>query len=599
MKIVRDTLFASLFVLLAAGCSTLRQDDPEKKVRAFLETFQQDLTKPDDVVLSAFHVKQSREAVLSVLDILRNKDPFIVCDAPMSNARIVFEQELVKVEVPATFRVKELKSDETASFMLVLWLTPTDNGFQITQLEGETFYQTFLKIKNSTQWEAEQKLAVQERLWIYENARKLEEMFDSVIWYTTYGQENYYYVVNGHWENYFLDYDSRDEKNTNVRMGLVNGNGESVIPVDYDLIGTIAFEENDLVEVIKEGKSGYFSIKWKQLVVEPRYDLIIPYGLDDVWAIVKQDTTIGWLDGKFQYQAGFPSQRVKRWFNDFEFLKRNIRLSATNTSFCEIPSPDHTGDGIIIPSSYLSKYGIFDEIEGGISTTRVPMNGWTEYKETRGSFFETVSRNISAVVTSIRERYLEGREEFYDSNTILFVNNQHDTLAISTLSGAEVTLHAIDSTLLEVRTPHDYWFGENEAADELNLYHHAYFDIAGAGDVIPMHSDRLFPQTQFVRLDSSYLTGEFIVYNSTLEKEEPTSFLSVNTITFMRDEILASYGYSFQDTEKTEHFQRIGNWYVPRYKNVEEFEENMTDIDKYNLAFLNKILTALPPRNPA
>ena len=316
-------------------------------------------------------------------------------------------------------------------------------------------------------------------------------------------------------------------------------------------------------------------------------------------AVVKQDTTFGWLNREFQYQTGFPSARVERWFNDFEFLKRNIRLAASNTSFCEIPSPQHTGNGIIIPSSYLSKYGIFAEIEGGISTTSVPINGWTEYKETTGSFFETVTENISAVVTSIRERYLEGREEFYDSNTILFVNSQHDTLGISTLRGTEVSLHPIDSNLLEVRTPHDYWFGENEAGDESNLYSHSYFVIASTGQVTQLHSDRLYPQTQFVKLDSSYLSGNFLVYNSTLEKEIPTSFLSVNTITFMRDEILASYGYSFREKEKTEHFQRIGNWYMPRYSTVEEFEGSMTDIDKYNLTFLNKILGLIKPATPA
>jgi hypothetical protein len=314
-----------------------------------------------------------------------------------------------------------------------------------------------------------------------------------------------------------------------------------------------------------------------------------------VWAVVKQDSTFGWLNRDFQYQSGFPSVQVERWFNDFEFLKRTIRLAASNTAFCEIPSPKFTGNGIIIPSTYLSKYGIFDEIEGGISTTSVPINGWTEYKETTGSFFETVTENISAVVTSIRERYLEGREEFYDSNAILFVNSQHDTLGISFLSGTEVSLHPIDSSLLEVRTPHDYWFGENEASDELNLYHHSYFVITNTGKVVQLSSNRLFPQTQFVKLDSTYLTGEFVVYNRTAEKEEPATFLSVNTITFMRDEILASYGYTFPEKEKIEHFERIGNWYKPQYATFEEFEAGMSDIDKYNLTFLNKILEVLRP----
>jgi len=599
MKTLKYLFLSGLVLFIAMACSTLRQEDPEKNVRIFLSSFQEQLKESDDVVLANFHVKQTREAVVSVLDILRNKDPFIVCDIAMASARITFGQDLVKVEIPTTFRVKELDSKETESFNLVLWLTPTEESYEITQLEGETFYQTFLKIKNSNQWEAEQKLALQERLWIYESARKLEATYDTVIWYTTYGEENYYYVVNGEWNNYFLEYDTRDLKNTNVLMGLVNGKGEIIIPIEYNLIGTIGFEKRDLVEVSKDGRSGYFDIKTKQLVVEPVFDLIIPYNRENVWAIVKQDSTFGWLNRDFKYESGFPSPQAERWFNNFEFLKRNIRLAAGNTAFCEIPAPKFTGNGIIIPTSYLSKYAIFDEIEGGISTTSVPINGWTEYKETTGSFFETVTRNISAVVTSIRERYLEGREEFYDSNAILFVNNQHDTLCISFLSGTEVSLNPIDSTLLEVRTPHDYWFGENEASEETNLYHHSYFTIANTGSVVQLSSDRLFPQTQFVKLDSSYLTGKFMVYNRTLEKEESTTFLSATTITFMRDEILASYGYTFPEKEKIEHFGRIGNWYNPKYTTLEEFEERMTDIDKYNLSFLNKILEVLRPPTPA
>jgi hypothetical protein len=269
----------------------------------------------------------------------------------------------------------------------VLWLTPTENSFQITQLDGEAFYQTFMQIKNSNQWEAAQKLALQERLWIYENARRLEDSYDSVIWYTTYDQQNYFYVVEGKWYNFFVNYETRNEKNRDVRMGLVNGNGEIIIPIEYDLIGTIAMEHRDLVEVKKDGKLGYYDIETKQLVVQPIYDLIIPYNREAVWAIVKKDTTIGWLNREFQFQAGFPSPRVERWYTDFEFLKQNIRLDASNTKFCEIPSPQYAGNGIVVPPSYLTKYGIFDEIEGGISTTSVPMNAWTDYKEITGSIF--------------------------------------------------------------------------------------------------------------------------------------------------------------------------------------------------------------------
>jgi hypothetical protein len=259
-------------------------------------------------------------------------------------------------------------------------------------------------------------------------------------------------------------------------------------------------------------------------------------------------------------------------------------------TFCEIPSADQTGNGLIVPPSYLSKHGIFNEIEGNISTTKVPVNGWTDYKETTGSFLESITESIQAVVTTIRERYLDGREEFYNSSTLVFVNDKLDTLHVASISGEEVSMHPIDSSLLEVRTPHDFWFGEYEAGDESNLYQHTYFSIGSNNEITQLKSNRLYPQTQFVMLDSSYLTGNFLVYSSITQKEEPTNFLSVRTLTFMRDEILASYGYTFHDKEKIAQFQQIGTWYTPRYLKLEEFENKMTTIDRYNLKFLNKIL---------
>ena len=579
-----------LAVVIVCSCSVLRKEDPEKNVKSFLAEFQEALTKSDDEILAYFRARQTRDAILSVIKILQNQDPFIVCDAAFANSNITFHNAQVKVEIPVTLKVKDLPSNDKESYTFEIWLTTEDGTFNITQLDGEGLYQAFVRIKNRNEWEADRKLALQERLWIYENARKLEERFDSVIWYTTYNAQNYFYVVDGSWNNYFLDFDSRHLRNDGIQMGLVDSKGDTIVPVAYDLIGSIGFEDENLVEVFLDGKVGYFDVAKKQVLVEPEFDLIIPYGRDHVWAIAKQDSVYGWLDGQFSYHRGFPSQKVQQWVTKFEFLKQNIRLKPDMHTFCEIPSSEQTGNGIIVPPSYLSRHGIFDEIEANISTTKVPVNGWTDYKETTGSFLETINDGIQAVVMTIRERYLDGREEFYNSSTLVFVNEQLDTLHVASISGQELSMHPIDSTLLEVRTPHDFWFGEYEACDETNLYQHSYFSITDNKEITQLRSNRLYPQTQFVMLDSSYLMGNFLVYSSVTQKEESTTFLSVRTLTFMRDEILASYGYTFREKEKIAHFQQIGNWYTPRFAKVEQFERQLTYIDRYNLKFLNKIL---------
>jgi hypothetical protein len=599
MRIFRCVGITFLLGILVTSCSVMRGEDPEEKVRTFLSSFQSSLAKSDDEILANFRVKQSREAVLSAVNILQNKDPFIVCESSLANGKILMEKELVTVEIPIRFSVKELKSADTASFTLVLGLTPSEKSYTITQINGEELYQEFQKIKNSNQWEAEQKLALKERLWVYESARNIQAKFDSVIWYSTYRQENYFYVVNGDWKNYFLDYDTRDQKNVGVLMGLTDSKGEIIIPLEYDLIGTLGFESKNMVEVTKDGKHGYFNINTKQIVVEPIYELIIPYDGDNAWAIVKQDSTYGWLDKQYKYTAGFSSTRMEEWFRNFGFLKHSLNLVNNAYSFCEIPNAGYAGNGIIMPPSYYSTYGIFNDIESGITTTSIPLHAWTEYIESSGSIMEIITGNINAVVTTIRERYIDGREEFYTSNSVVFVDENLGKLGSARISGEKISMHPIDSTLLEVRTPHDYWiFVEEETCEESNLFRHEYFSISANNEVVKLNSNRLYAQTQFVKLDSSYLMGTYQVYNRITEMEEQTTFLSVKTITYMRDEILAAYGYR-PAAASPEYFNYLRKQDDPFFSSIEDVEQQLTDVDRHNLTFLNKILALMQQPTPA
>jgi hypothetical protein len=585
-----------VIITIVAACSVLTKEDPEQNVRTFLTNFQQNLGKSDQAILRQFEVKQTPEAVMAVIRILQNKEQYMLCEAQISQANLSMGPNEIKVVIPALFKMNGVESNDTVSTQLVMWLQPKNKTYVISRLEGEEFYQAFTGLKNRNEWEIERKAVIDSRVWTYEKARDLETKFDSVIWFATYGKDKYFYVVEGAWTNYFANYETRGRRNENIKMGLADINGDLVIPMEYDLIGTIAFEQADLVEVMKDGKVGYFDINKKQVVVEPKFDMIIQYNTQDIFAIVKSDTTFGWLTKGFEYRSGFPTAQAEEWFNKYEFLPKNLKLMAGSHVFCEIPNADNAGYGILIPPAYLVKNGIFDEIEGGISTTEFPFNAGVEYKETKGTWLQKITDGISAVVTSMNERYLEGREEFYSSSKIAFVNDKHDTLTVDQISGTEISIRAVDSTLLEVKTPHDYWFMENGVCQESNLSMHTYFAIANGG-IKKLESKRLFPQTEFVKLDSSYLTGQFHVYVREDEGEKITTFLSLMTLTSMRDEILAANGYSFPGTEKGERYDK--SWYNPRFDNIEQFREMLTEIDRHNLTFLDNVINALQQKSVA
>ena len=587
----KGVLFALMIAAIVGACSIIKKEDPAQAVRTFLSSFQSNLSKQDQEILKQFRVRQSPEAVLAVIRILQNKEKYFRCDAQFGNANIFITPTDIQVTIPAKFATNGLENHAEENATLEFWLKREGKSFVITRLEADAFYNTFTSMKNRNEWSVKRKNAVESRGPIYAKARELENKFDTVIFYATYKDENYFYVVEGEWKNYFLRHDSRHEKNTGSKMGLANSNGELIIPMEYDMIGTIAFEMPDLVEVKKDGKVGYFNLQTKTLIVEPKYDMIIPASFDSTFAIVKQDTVFGWLTKEYTYQQGFPSEDAENWFRNYAYLRKNLRLAAGSQVLCEIPLEDYAGSGIVMPSSYLVNHTVFDEIEHGIVTTEIPMNAYSEYKETRGSWLQRITDGLSTLTTSIQERYLEGREEFYTSSTIVFIDNNYETLGVTRLAGSEISMRAIDSTLLEVKTPHDWWFIEEYAWEESNLYHHTYFAIAEKDSIIQLKSNRLFPETEFVKFDSSYVTGQFLVYNHELQRDDITSMLSLKTLTYMRDEILASYSYSFPGEERTGRFSP--DWYTPVYDNISEFAVLMSDVDRHNLEFLERLIN--PP----
>lgn len=588
MKVISNHLAFAFLALSLVACSVLKNDDPEKEARKFLQEFQADLSKPDDELLTKFNVSQSRDAIIMALRVLQNADPFIVCDARITDATLTIEKEHVKVEIPTRFSVKELDSQDTAAYTLVLWLSRGErDGYVISIFDGEPFYQAFLQIKNRNQWEAGQETALEDRFPIYEKARELEKTFDSVIWYVPYMNANYFYVVRGTWRNDFLN-TITPKRDTTARMGLVDGDGNIIIPIEYSLVGAINFLPNYLVEVTKAGKVGYFDFARRKLVVPAVYDIIIPYNTQYV---VKNGSAYGWLDDRFIYHEGFSSVAAENWVKNFEFLKQPVLIAPIRQAFCEIPSEDYAGNGILPMPSYLSKYGVFKEIESDISTTDVPLHGWSEYRELTGTALEKISDRFTALITGFRERYLEGREEFYDESKVVLLNNQQDTLSISRYGISSIVLHRIDSNLLEVRGQPSYSMDDSFLEMNLPAYH--YLSLSG-NTVTRLPSDRQFPQTQHVRLDSSYLMGEFHVWNNDTHAEQTTSFLSEKTITYMRDELLASNGYRFPEVERVQEFV-YHPWYTPKYTDLVECEAQMSAIDRYNLAFLNRVLERMKP----
>lgn len=579
-----------LFFLLVgfASCTTVKTDTREKEIYAFFQSFKGSLAKSDEEILKHFQTAQSSKAILAVIRILQNKDDkSISCNASFTAPHLDERTDEIVVSIPVDVSLIGVEG-QVEQIFLPFHLTKNDeDAYVITRIEGEQLYNTIQGLKSDNEWVLAERAEIENRSAFYATAQRLEQQYDSVIWYVTYNQKNFFYVVDSAWTNYFLRHNTMQQRNQNVKMGLCDSTGTLIIPMEYNLIGTIGFERPDLVEVTRNGKVGYFDVAQGKLIIEPLYDEIIPYEFS--W-VVKSGETYGWIDEALQYSEGFPSDTVKQWFENFAYLRTPVRIAAGNQAFCEIPTERYAGNGIVIPSSYLVRNGLFDYIESGIVTSPVQLHAWTEYKEGGTTILEKLSGNIQAMITTVRERYLEGREEFYTTNKMVFFNNMMDTLTVAEFDGNEISYRSIDSTLLEVSTPQNYGFEESGYTGEYNTRERNYISLAD-GKITRLTSTRYFAETEFVKLDSSYLVGKFYVYDPDLQQTVERSFLSEYTINNMRNDILAAYGYIFPDQADTERFSRES--YSPKYNDIKEFEDQLTKTDKHNLAFLEKVLTLM------
>ncbi|MBL0742919.1 WG repeat-containing protein [Chryseolinea lacunae] len=582
-------LSLSLVMLILFGCSVAKKESFEKDIQVFLTSFQASLGQGDEAALKYFDTNQSRESLLKALHVLQNKEgEYVLCEAMFQAATITTDEHGTKVSIPARFSAKEKDvSQDTTSATLVLWLETRKPSFVITRLEGEAFYEKYASLSNALQWDVDRHNELKKREPIYAQAKALQQKFDSVIWFTIYKTKTYFYAVKGQWEN------SDTRKTDAYTMGLLDDAGNVVIPVEYEMIGTLGYDLPNIVEVKKGGKVGYFDIDTKQMLIDPAYDMIVPYNRENTLALVKKDSVYGFVNYQLAYADGFPTAKAKTWVTNFEYLPKELRLVNGSQALCEVPNAENLGVGNLAMPSYLVKTGVFEELLSGISTTVAPMGGWTESIETHGSFLQTVSDNINALITAVTRNYLEGREEFYTENRVVFMDHKNDTLAVANIPTKVVTqMKRIGPDILEITSEtEDMWY-EPQGYEDFDGPQYTYFKLAENGTVLALTSHRMFAQTEFIKLDSSYLSGKFTHVDPNTGQTDSTTFLSVPTLNFMRDEILASYGMRFPEGSANAGYIS-GNWYTPRYDKVEEFEDQLTDIDRHNLQFLEKVIALL------
>lgn len=570
-------------VLLLAACTVLKSN-PEDAARALLVKFQQKVyaDTSNTELFGLFKTDQSKESILSAVQVLRDAEyPAVHCMANFTEALVFVDSLGTRVEVPVSFSVDTLSVQSTQASAFTIWIEPVKNEYFITKLDAEQFYRDFLSIKNEVSWELDEQELLAHHQRYFRVAQRLLETFDTVVWVATYDERDYYYVAKQGWKLGTFG---------EASMAVVDSVGQEIIPFGYPQLGNPGIVEDYIVETRSINGYGYFDIRGKKELIEPNYLVLIPYFKDGIAALGQQpDGQIGWFNMSYQFQLGFPSAEVEKAYKTLAYIPESMEIKFENYTLMEPPTEANFGSGTFITPSYLVSAGIFEESYQNLSMDGTSYRAYIDAVEESHSFLETIGESFHAFVTTLKTRYLEGRQEFYTNSTISFLDQDGNVTTSVPVSSAEVSFRKIDEGLIEMKSP----FESNDefyyaSPFDIDLPQYEYLSLAN-GTITRLESNRFYPFTKFVKIDSSYLQGTFTCLNPETEEIDTQDFVPNHILQDMRNEIFASYGYIFDDPATQERFSAQKN-YQGSFNSIEQVLQIMSDIDRHNVEFLDKIL---------
>ena len=183
----------------------------------------------------------------------------------------------------------------------------------------------------------------------------------------------------------------------------------------------------------------------------------------------------------------------------------------------------------MISPAYFIKTGIFSQINDGFVTQKLDsamfMYG-RDYSEVKSQKPFSISEMLSGIITEFKNRYIGGRGEFYNSKSLVLVDGKKNFLGTLWIGGGGTEFKKMNDTLYQCRflpdLDNDMGPGDNFPEKDYPIYR--YFKFGGKKLTI-LKIDRRFEFTKIIRMDSSYLLGNFEKWDGAketfLSTEEP------------------------------------------------------------------------------
>jgi hypothetical protein len=419
-------------------------------------------------------------------------------------------------------------------------------------------------------------------------------------------------------------FELRDEKKRdNIRFGLVDGEGNKLLPNEYNKIGNPGIFADGYVEVNKNGKYRLYDYINKRMMLE-EFEVIYPSNIMGYLAIGRRN------DGFYKLYDDGTIQKIvnKNFIPSYKSISEKLKFDVRSEEFglwinTELFSAENKNEieaGLYIPPSFIDVLKIIPSFISDV-TIKGSQLGTEEFKTTK---IEHKKRNndISSMVVAFMDQGLDGRGWMAEQQHLITTikdNKIKSKLKLGSISDYDkqnicancdaTGFRFVNDSILEVK----YWmFSENDDAipgmDSLfvSMTHFSYFEILPTGKISKLHEGSIFPMGSVIKLNKENLKGCFLKNKqqypdlfsfpvlenfSDFEGESDMGWvlefnqLAAGDIRFMINEIYARHGYIFADKKLNAYF-RSKSWYNAKTKNVDNL---LTPIEKYNIDFLKGV----------
>jgi len=571
-------------------------------------------------LLKNFDMPNKRPAIVQLVNMLCNKTGAGKNSKPIFKLTVNVTDNELKDAGPdmttATFSVKFSRDtlniqDKTSTLSLKIKKTAS-NTFKIVDVDADQLLKDYIGFENLVRSKilTDADIYSPQTLAAFKVAEGLKAKYDSIPWFQHMGDKTYYFVVKGamNFEAVFGYGGRRDSlAAATYKMGLLSPDQKEIIPVEYELIHNIGATFPNVIEVEKAHKRGFYNLMG-QVILPAEYDQIFPLNDDaDNLAVLrkggdyywwKKDYTIS--DKDAELKIGDILQRLPNYgksLNLTEGVMKNVM---------EYNSREDHGS-IYLPPSYLVDLSILSYQKNFTN----PLRRNVEYMDASTKYqIKMTNANegdgwLASAFYSIRDYFLGGRGEFYENSRVLVIDKKNNRV-YSAEYNSDYSQEEGDGTVIEnctvstIRAITDSLYEVKSGANLYTVLYNGKYITAGPkyhymalknDNLQELNTDRTFTFTKFIKMDDSYLKGCYKI-----DDETTLSKVNADMLHYMKNEIYADYNYNFKDTVWRKVFEE--NFYRDNKTKNDVVDAMLTDIDKYNLAFIEQKLKGLNNKKP-